>query len=118
MLDVEKQKSILKIIRAYLKAVNRAGIKASQAVLFGSWARGEARPDSDIDLVVIAPEFDGTRRRELVDRLWELRAATNEAWRIEPIACGERQWIEDDTSPIIEIARREGEMITLAPEAA
>jgi predicted nucleotidyltransferase len=86
--------------------------------LFGSWARGEARPDSDIDLVVIAPEFDGQRERRLVNRLWELRAAIREAWRIEPIPCGERQWIEDDTSPIIEIARREGEVITLAPGAA
>jgi hypothetical protein len=31
--------------------------------------------------------------------------------RIEPIACGERQWVEDDASAIIEIARREGQRI-------
>lgn len=110
--------SILNIVRAYLQALNQAGIQVSQAVLFGSWARGEARPDSDIDLVIIAPEFDGQRERRLVNRLWELRAAIREAWRIEPIPCGERQWLEDDTSPIIEIARREGEIITLASGAA
>jgi len=35
--------------------------------------------------------------------------------RIEPIPCGERQWIEDDVTPIIEIARREG--VQVLPEA-
>lgn len=109
-------RSVLKIIRDYLQVVNQAGIHADPAVLFGSWARGEARTESDIDLVVIAPEFDGQRDRKLVDKLWELRIATPEAWRIEPIACGERQWLEEDGSPIIEVARREGQVITLNPE--
>ncbi len=105
--------SILGVIRDYLQAVNEAGIRANRVVLYGSWARNEGRPDSDIDLVVIAPEFDRQRDRELTDRLWELRAFIPEAWRIEPIACGERQWLEDDSSAIIEIARREGQVITL-----
>ena len=109
------QQPILDIVRSYLRAVNRSGIHASRAVLFGSWARGEARPDSDIDLVIIAPEFDGRRDRKLVNRLWELQASTD--WRIEPIVCGERQWLEDDTSPIIEMARREGKVITPTPMA-
>ena len=109
------QQSILDIVRNYLWAVNNSGIHASRAVLFGSRARGEARPDSDVDLVIIAPEFDGRRDRKLVNRLWELQTSTD--WRIEPIVCGERQWLEDDTSPIIEMARREGEVITPAPKA-
>ncbi len=100
---------ILETIYNYLQAVNQAGIQASRAVLFGSWATGQAHPDSDIDLLIIAPEFDGPPDRKLSNRLWELRALTD--WRIEPIACGERQWLEDDASPIIEIARREGQVI-------
>jgi uncharacterized protein len=35
--------------------------------LFGSRARGEARPNSDLDLLVIEPDFD--RRREEYGRL-------------------------------------------------
>jgi len=108
------QQSILDVVRSYLRTVNQSGIRASRAVLFGSWARGEAQPDSDIDLVIIAPEFDGWRDRQLVNRLWELQASID--WRIEPIVCGERQWLEDDTSPIIEMARREGEVIIADPE--
>ena len=33
--------------------------------------------------------------------------------RIEPIACGEQQWEEDNSSVILEMARREGERIVL-----
>jgi len=31
--------------------------------------------------------------------------------RIEPIACGEREWDADTSRPILEIARREGMVI-------
>jgi predicted nucleotidyltransferase len=112
---IEKE-SIIKIIQDYLQAIRQAGIHVSHAVLYGSWARSEAGPESDIDLIVIAPEFDNLRDRELIDRLWELTAFVPEAWRIEPIACGEREWVEDDSRAITEIARREGEVITLKPE--
>jgi hypothetical protein len=33
---------------------------------------------------------------------------------IQPIPCGEKQWVEDDSSAVIEIARREGERIEAA----
>ena len=31
-------------------------------ILFGSWARGDARPDSDVDLLVILPRVENKRR--------------------------------------------------------
>jgi predicted nucleotidyltransferase len=86
--------------------VNEAGIHAARGILFGSYARGNAGELSDIDLVVIAPELDGSPDIRLIERLWELRAWTDA--RIEPIACGEREWLTDEARPILEIARREG----------
>lgn len=109
------EEKFLRVIRDYLYLVNRAGIHANRAVIFGSWARGEAKSDSDIDLVVLAPEFDEGHDRDLIGRLWELRIEIPEAWRIEPIACGEREWLKDTSRAIIEIARQEGEVITLEP---
>ena len=103
--------AIVKVIRQYLEVVRLAGFHVSQAVLFGSYARGDASADSDIDILVIAAEFDDTYDRKQVDLLWELRAQTDS--RIEPVPVGERQWQEDDASPIIEIARREGQVIPL-----
>jgi predicted nucleotidyltransferase len=110
------EETIVGVVRDYLTVVNQAGIQADRAVIFGSWARGEAKPDSDIDLVVLAPEFDEGHDRDLVGRLWELRIEIPQAWRIEPVACGEREWLKDTSRAIIEIARQEGEMITLEPE--
>ena len=49
-----------------------------------------------------------------MDLLWKLAAKTDS--RIEPILCGEPQWDNDVSSAIIEIARREGETISLSEE--
>ena len=101
--------SVALSIRQYLAAVRAAGIHARRAVLFGSHARGDAGPWSDIDLVIIAPELDDPDGRRLVDKLWELRAVTDS--RIEPLPCGEREWETDGSRPILELARREGVVI-------
>ena len=37
-----------------------------QVILFGSVARGEDGPDSDIDLLVVLPSLDHSRRRRLM----------------------------------------------------
>lgn len=42
-----------------------AAAKPEQIILFGSWAKGEARPDSDLDLLVIEPEPFGPDRSRL-----------------------------------------------------
>lgn len=101
--------SVQAAIRRYVKAAREAGIDIRRVVLFGSHAHGGATKWSDIDLVVIAPQLDGLADRNLIDKLWELRAYTDS--RIEPIPCGEREWETDDSRPILEIARREGIVI-------
>jgi len=44
-----------------------AAAPGADIILFGSRARGDARPDSDLDLLVIEPDFD--RRGEEYGRL-------------------------------------------------
>jgi uncharacterized protein len=97
------------VVRQYLRAVAEAGIHARRAVLFGSHGNGTADEWSDIDLVVIAPELEPPANRQLVNKLWELRATTDS--RVEPIACGEREWETDQSRPILEVARREGVVV-------
>jgi len=104
---------IKRVVEHYLLAVRRSGVNATRAVVYGSHARGEAGPESDVDVLIIAPEFDGVYDSALIDLLWGLRAHTDS--RIEPLAVGERQWREDDTSAIIEMAHREGYEL-LAPQ--
>jgi hypothetical protein len=90
----------------FIAAVEKSGIKVSRVVLFGSHARGEADEWSDIDIIVISPDFDAPDPRDLVNRLWEATVTTR--GHVEPVACGERRWREDNGSPILEMARREG----------
>lgn len=96
--------------RRYGEELNRQAIPVRFLVLFGSYARGEQGPWSDMDIVVVSPHFDGEVRREDINILWRTAARTDS--RIEPLPCGERQWEEDTSSAIIEIARREGYRIS------
>jgi predicted nucleotidyltransferase len=98
--------AVVDIVQNYLQEVRKAGIRASRAILFGSYAKGEGQADSDIDLLIIAPDFDPHPNRELAARLWRARTVTDS--RIEPIAVGEQQWQQNDSSILLEVARREG----------
>jgi predicted nucleotidyltransferase len=104
------EETVIDVVRRYLASLPGLGIHACRAVLFGSHVHGKADEYSDIDLVVIAPEFDGSREISLVKALWRATVTDN---RIEPIPCGEQEWETDGSRPIIEIARREGVIITV-----
>lgn len=106
------EQSVLISVRNYLAALALRGIEVERAVVFGSQAKGEASEWSDIDLLVISPQFDDMKDRSAINILWRVAARTDS--RIEPIPCGSRQWRDDDSSAIIEIARREGEVLEAA----
>ena len=104
------ESTIVSALRRYIVALGTFGIHVSKLVLFGSFARGDANEYSDIDLVVIAPEFDGPRELTIVEKLWLATASADD--RIEPIPCGEREWETEHGRPILDIARQEGIVIT------
>jgi predicted nucleotidyltransferase len=100
-------------IRRYLLALNAQGMPVRCGVLFGSYVKGNVHEWMDIDLLVVSPRFDEPRSRADINMLWRTAAEVDS--RIEPLAVGERQLAEDRGSPILEIARREGEVIELEP---
>jgi predicted nucleotidyltransferase len=58
-----------KIIRDLVRNLESKGIEVSQLVLYGSYARGNPKPYSDIDIAVISPNFRGKgilKRQELL----------------------------------------------------
>jgi predicted nucleotidyltransferase len=104
------ESAVANAIKQYLALLPSMGIHARKGILFGSYATDRAGQWSDIDLIVIAPEFDGKRDISLIKSLWLAREVDS---RIEPIPCGEKEWETDESRPILEIARREG--ITITP---
>lgn len=49
-------------------------VRPAKVILFGSWAKGRPRPDSDVDLMVVEEGAFGPRRsrRKEMTRLWSL----------------------------------------------
>ncbi len=104
------ESKIIDTARQYIYALSSFGIHTRRLILFGSFARGDFNELSDIDFVVIAPEFDGTCELSLIEKLWQATLVADN--RIEPIPCGEKEWETDQSRPILEIARKEGIVIT------
>ena len=104
--------AVIDLVRSYLNLLRGEGFHVNQAVLFGSYARGEMRADSDIDILITSADFEQlTWKQE--ERLWALTARLDS--RLEPIACGESVWQNDDISPLVETARIEGIVIDVDP---
>ena len=103
--------SIIAAAREYLRKLAGSGLAVRFGVIFGSWAAGKPDEWSDIDLLVLSPRFDGACDRQDVDFLWRTAAHTDS--RIEPVPCGEKQWREDDSIAVVELARRQGQRINV-----
>jgi predicted nucleotidyltransferase len=54
----EDYQKLEKFIRNFVNNLSRY-IKVDEVVLFGSYARGNPREDSDVDLLFISPDFTG-----------------------------------------------------------
>ena len=106
------EKNVLSVVKKYLKTLARNGVPVRAGVIFGSYATGRPNEWSDIDVLVISPRFDRRFKRKDIDLLWHVAADVDS--RIEPIAVGEKQYMESKSSFIIAEARREGYLVPLA----
>ena len=66
---VKKQSQIKRVINDLVESLKRKGIKVNRLILYGSYANGKPRPDSDIDVAVISSSFNNKnllKRQELL----------------------------------------------------
>ena len=76
---------ITDVIGHYCAQLDEMGIRVERALLFGSYARGEAREGSDIDVLIVSSDFAALNMRERLERLG---TAAARLWQpIEAIAC-------------------------------
>jgi uncharacterized protein len=57
------------IVNSYRNALENMGIQVERIFLYGSYAKNKAHEGSDIDLVVISPEFENMRLLERMETL-------------------------------------------------
>lgn len=98
-------KKIINIINSYIEDLKAENIQLSKVILYGSYAKGTANKNSDIDLILVSPEFDENRDKYL-GIIWKLTEKSN--FLIEPYTIGLNKFLTDDISPIIQIAKKEG----------
>jgi len=99
------QADVIKIVINYLNVLKQAGIPVEKAYLYGSYARNQAKEDSDIDILLISQIFD-TNDDYILSQPWLYTTKVDH--RIEPIAMGTKRFQTDDVSPVIQIVRQEG----------
>lgn len=105
---IQKTTSIDDVLKAILPVLQKSG--ALKAILFGSYARGEADEYSDIDLIIIAES-----KRPFVERFKDF----SDLWKVSPIKAidvlvytpTEFQEMYKQENPFIVRAVEEGEVV-------
>ncbi len=82
------------------------GFAPERVILFGSVARGDDGPDSDINLLVVLPKLHGRRHDAAVEMLWSLR---DRAVPVDIVVTGVESLREGTSAPgSLQLALREG----------
>lgn len=96
------KRAVLNIISRFSKAIESRGIRIDKLILFGSYATGRYRQDSDIDIVVISRDFDD---KDYWERIDILSSAIYQVFEpIEAVAMSLEEW-ESGQSLIVDYAK-------------
>jgi predicted nucleotidyltransferase len=94
----KKIHTVKKAVERYLEKIEGEGIRVRKAYLYGSYARGDFRRDSDIDVCVIAENIRSTSGKDwlkLAKARWDIDL------RIEPIGYSVEEFEEKEWLPLI-----------------
>ena len=92
------KKQTLKIIQRYVKRLRQEGISVDRVILYGSYAAGKERRDSDIDVAIVSRDFGKDRVEEGIS-LYRIAGEVNA--RLEPIPISVEAYENDTWIPLI-----------------
>ncbi|GBD90885.1 nucleotidyltransferase domain protein [bacterium BMS3Abin04] len=98
--------NVKKIIKKYISELRKNGIEISKVFLFGSFAYGQPNSDSDIDLLIVSPQFDNMERDEYSAKLWLATEFVD--YIIEPIGIGDKFFNSGKFSPLLDLVKSKG----------
>lgn len=84
-----RREEALALVRRYKQLITPHFPVAPKVMMYGSYSKGNPRPDSDIDVAVIVPSCNG-RKMELSKRLWS--DVDKVSLLIEPVLMAEDRW--------------------------
>lgn len=99
------KREAIKIVKKFAGALKKHGISADYLILYGSYAKGNARPDSDIDVAVVSKSF-GKDRVEEGMTLFRISGAVDS--RLEPVPISVKAYENDTWIPLIYEIREKG----------
>ena len=102
----------LKIIRKFVKRLRQEGIAVDRAILYGSFAVGKERRDSDIDVAIVSRDFGKDRVEE---GMVLHRIAGKVDPRLEPVPVSVDAFENDTWIPLIYEIKAKGQELKIAP---
>jgi predicted nucleotidyltransferase len=101
----------LKIVRKFVKRLRQEGIAVDRAILYGSFAAGKERRDSDIDVAIVSRDFGKDRIEE---GMVLYRIAGKVDSRLEPVPVSVDAFENDTWIPLIYEIRANGQELNIA----
>ncbi len=102
----QTRQKIKGIVIKYIRNLEALGISIQKVIIFGSQAKGDFRMDSDIDIAIIAEDFE---KMDLWDRAKYLgRAARNIPYPIEALGFSPSQLKRIEQGTILDEITRSG----------
>lgn len=86
----------IRIAKRFIRELRKNKIKVTRAYLYGSYVYGKPRRYSDIDVVVVSPQFSGVR---FMDSYKIARLRRSVDLRISPLAYHPRDFKKDYVIP-------------------
>lgn len=107
-----QRRSIEPILQEMVRRIVRVA-RPEKIILFGSAARGDMGPDSDVDLLVVVP--GPARRRSLAGELYMALGDVGVAKDIVVVTAEDVERYKDDPGLIVQPALEEGRTLYEAP---
>ena len=109
---METTPDILKKVKAYIQAIE----PQAEIILFGSRARGEGRPDSDWDILILTPGEANLQMEQLFrHKLFELELEYGQA--ISTFLFSKSDWnTRHRITPLYQSVEKEGIVLCNPPE--
>ena len=104
--DINQKMTALALARAFRERAALALGQPIEVILYGSQARGQATPESDVDLLAVVPDLERGTLDALFEIAWEIGFGAGVVLSVIPVAVDELDLLT--ASPFMRAVHREG----------